>query len=105
MQKANIMEKLVTLKQLGETLRNESLFKGSTVLLNEQNTGYSVSTCNTFDADGRNLGRIITAYHRGDDTKNMIVAVNSKVRVFKTLNAVEKALASIDVEGFMVYMV
>ena len=98
------MEKLVTLKQLGEILRKESSFGDSNVLLNEQNTGYSVSTCLTFDGDGRNLGRIITAYSEGRDDKAMIVAVNRKVRVFKTLNAVEKALESIDMEEFKVYM-
>lgn len=98
------MEKLVTLKQLGKTLRDESQFSDSSALLHEQNTGYSVSTCFTFDNDGRNLGRVITAYC-GDDDKAMIVAVNGKVRVFKTLNAVEKALASIDMQGFMVHLV
>jgi hypothetical protein len=101
------MEKLVTLKKLGSILRDSCIIQSPSgaIMLNEQNTGYSVSTCHTFDADGRNLGRIVTAYHRGDDTKNMIVAVNGKVRVFKTLNAVEKALFSIDMEGFMVYLV
>ena len=100
------MEKLVTLKKLGSILRDSCTIQSPSgaILLNEQNMGYSVSTCHTFDADGRNLGRIITAYKDGDDDKAMIVAVNGKVRVFKTLNAVEKALASIDMEGFMVHL-
>jgi len=99
------MEKLVTLKQLGETLRSESIISDSAVLLDEHNTRYSVSTCFTFDKDGRVLGRIITAYHFEDDEKNMIIAVNGTVRVFKTLAAVEKALASIGMLCFMVHMV
>jgi len=96
------MEKLVTLKKLGEVLRKASGIDG--VLLHEQNTGYSVSTCHSFDNDGRMLGRIITAYKDGDDDKAMIVAVNGKVRVFKSLNAVEKALANIDMESFVVHL-
>lgn len=98
------MEKLVTLKKLGSILRDSCIIQSQPVMLNEQNTGYSVSTCYTFDSDGRNLGRIITAYKDGDDDKAMIVSVNGKVRVFKTLNAIEKALSSIDMEGFMVHL-
>lgn len=100
------MEKLVTLKKLGSILRDSCIIQSASgaIMLNEQNTGYSVSTCFTFDNDGRNLGRVITAYC-GDDDKAMIVAVNGKVRLFKTLNAVEKALASIDMQGFMVHLV
>jgi len=96
------MEKLVTLKKLGEVLRKESGIDG--VLLHEQNTGYSVSTCHSYDNDGRVLGWIVTAYKDGDDDKAMIVSVNGKVRVFKTLNAVEKAIDSIDMESFMVHL-
>lgn len=98
------MEKLVTLKQLGETLRSESRFSETTMMLDDLDTGYSVSTCFTFDKHGRTIGRIITAYHNNDEEKNMLVSVNGKPRVFKTLAAVEKAMGSIKMMSFVVYM-
>lgn len=98
------MENLVTLKELGLVLRKATGDEKSRFLLNEQNTGYSLSTCYTIDKDGRTLGRIITAYNPGNDGFWFMVAVNGKPRVFKTLNAVEKALSSIDVESFTVHV-
>jgi len=95
------METQITLKGLEKILRGNLDDDG--ILLNEQNTGYSISTCYAFDNDGRNLGRILTAYSESDD--DFIVSVNGKVRIFKTLGAIEKALDSIGVESFHVSLV
>lgn len=90
---------MITLQELGKTLRASAPIGCG--LLTEQFTGYRISTCYAIDKDGVTLGRIVTARK---DVDPLTVSVKGRPRVFKTLDAVEKALRSIDVIEFTVYM-
>ena len=93
------MYELKTLQQIKEIVgAHESLIVPGLVQ-------YDFNACITHDKHGNPIGWIIEVKLESPSENAFYCGLNGKLRVFKTLHAVHKALLSINIERFTVYTV